>query len=66
MAEKKNNILPVIEEEYSIIEKSLLIPIILEFQNEQYQYYATSEAKISAILIRFIVDQELAFNTNEN
>ncbi|CAF4624083.1 unnamed protein product, partial [Didymodactylos carnosus] len=60
-----NNSLPIIEEEYHIKEKRLLISIILEFENNQLEYFATSEATITSILHHFILDQQLKFTPLE-
>ncbi|CAF1111410.1 unnamed protein product [Didymodactylos carnosus] len=60
-----NNSLPIIEEEYHIKEKRLLIRIILEFENNQLKYFATSEATITSILSHFILDQQLKFTPLE-
>ncbi|CAF3300655.1 unnamed protein product [Rotaria sp. Silwood2] len=61
-----NNSLPIIETEYYVIEKKLLFPIVLEFENNQWEYFATAEATITSLLSRFILDQQLKFTSPEN
>ncbi|CAF1212894.1 unnamed protein product [Rotaria sp. Silwood1] len=61
-----NNFLPIIETEYYITEKTLLTPIILEFQNNQFEYFVKAEATITSILSRFILDQQLEFTPPNN
>ncbi|CAM4822618.1 unnamed protein product [Rotaria magnacalcarata] len=61
----ENKPLPIIEAEYRVVDKSLLIPIILEYENKDFNYFALAEATIVTILSHFIVDQQLQF-TSEN
>ncbi|CAF4800538.1 unnamed protein product, partial [Rotaria sp. Silwood2] len=61
-----NDSLPIIESEYRVMEKDLLIRIILEFEDNQLEYFATTEAKLTSILSRFILDQQLKFILPEN
>ncbi len=60
-----NTSIPYISSEYRIIEKILLIPIILEFQEKQIEYLATKECLISSIINRFIIDYELTFSSTD-
>ena len=62
----RNNSLPIIEAEYGVIEKNLLISVILDFENNQIEYFTGVEARISSILGRFIFDQQLNFISSEN
>jgi hypothetical protein len=55
---------PYISSEYRIIEKTLLIPIILEFQEKQMKYLVTKETQISSIINRFIIDQAFNFTSS--
>ncbi|CAF4481299.1 unnamed protein product [Rotaria sp. Silwood2] len=48
------------------MEKDLLIRIILEFENNQLEYFATTEAKLTSILSRFILDRQLKFTLPKN
>ncbi|CAF3824124.1 unnamed protein product, partial [Rotaria sp. Silwood1] len=66
MTKNINNLLPSTEAEYRVIEKSLLIPIVLEFEKCQLEYFTTAEATMTAILSRFIHDQQLKFIPSEN
>ncbi|CAF4476513.1 unnamed protein product, partial [Rotaria sp. Silwood2] len=65
MTANVNNILPRIEVEYRVVEKKLLIPIVLEFENNKLEYFVTEKATLTTILGRFIVDQQLKFTSPE-
>jgi len=60
-----NTSIPYISSEYRIIEKTLLISIILEFQEKQNEYLVTKECLISSIINRFIIDYEFKFPSND-
>jgi hypothetical protein len=62
--ETQNTSTPYISSEYQIIEKTLLIPIILEFQQKQMKYLVTKETQISSIINRFIIDQAFNFTSS--
>ncbi|CAF1416941.1 unnamed protein product, partial [Rotaria sordida] len=66
MTKTINSSLSSIETEYRIVEKTLLIPIVLEFENNSLKYFVTTEATLTSILSRFILDQQLKFNPSEN
>ncbi|CAF3861087.1 unnamed protein product [Rotaria sordida] len=66
MTKTINSSLSSIETEYHIVEKTLLIPIVLEFENNSLKYFVTTEATLTSILSRFILDQQLKFNPSEN
>jgi hypothetical protein len=63
--EDTNTLVPYISEEYHVIDKTRLIPVVLEFDDRQMQYFATKECRISSILHRFIIDQELQMTSDE-
>jgi hypothetical protein len=45
--------------EYKIIDKTLLVQIQLQFRTNTFEYFATSDAKISIVIHRFISDNNL-------
>jgi hypothetical protein len=62
-AKTTNGLLPIPSVKYSVIEKTILVPIILHFEQHQLDYSATPEAQISSILARFIIDRQLTFTS---
>ncbi|CAM4874703.1 unnamed protein product [Rotaria socialis] len=58
--------LPIIEAKYRVVDKNLLIPVVLEYENKDFKYFASAEATIITILSHFIVDQQLQFTSSEN
>lgn len=65
MTEPTNDLLPIRSAEYRVIERTALVSIILSFERHQLNYSATSQAQISSILARFIVDQKLTFTPSD-
>ena len=60
------NSVPIIESEYHVVDKQLLISILLEYENYQLEYFATGTATLTVILSRFILDQQLKFTSPKN
>ncbi|CAF4029810.1 unnamed protein product [Rotaria sordida] len=56
MTKTINSSLSSIEIEYRVVEKTLLIPIVLEFENSSLKYFMTTEATLTSILSGFILD----------
>ena len=61
-----NKSLPIIESEYYVVEKQLLIPIVLEYEDDQFKYFSTATATLTSVLSRFILDQQLKFTSPKN
>ncbi|CAF1180009.1 unnamed protein product [Adineta steineri] len=61
-----NNSLPIIVSEYYVVEKQFLIPILLEYENNQFKYFAKATATLTSILNRFILDQQWKFTSPQN
>ena len=61
MTKATNGLSPIPSVKYSVIKRTILVPIILHFERDQLNYSATLEAQISSILARFIIDQQLTF-----
>jgi hypothetical protein len=62
--ENNSTSIPSISSEYRIIEKTFLISIILDFQEKQIEYLATTESQLSSIINRFIIDHQLKFTSS--
>ena len=65
MTKTTNGLLPIPSVKYSVIQRTILVPIILHFEQDQLNYSATLEAQISSILTRFIIDKQLTFTPPE-
>ena len=61
-----NKSLPIIGSEYHVVEKQLLIPVVLEYENNQFKYFATAAATLTSILSHFILDQQLKVTSSKN
>ena len=56
-----NKVPSYISSEYRIIEKKLLISVILDYQQDQIEYLATTQCQISSVINQFIIDRKLNF-----
>ena len=60
-----NASLPIMFAEYRIINRTSLISIVLHYENNQFEYFAIEQANLSAIIARFIIDNQLKFKESQ-
>ena len=62
---KEHSSNPSISAEYRIVEKTRVINVILQWGEEQIEYFVTDQCHISSIIKRFIADEELTLKLDE-
>ncbi len=63
--ENNEKSLPRISSEYHIIPKTLLVPLILEFESKESEYLVTLKCQISSIINHFLIDHRLTFASSD-